>query len=362
MLSVGIIGLPNVGKSSLFNALTRGNAQVSNYPFTTVDSNVGMVAVPDPRLERLQALLKPISTTPCSICFTDIAGLVKGASKGEGLGNQFLGHIRQVDALAHLLRCFDDSQTTHVFASVDPVRDAEVVTTELLLADLEVLTRAIEKRQRDWRTHPREHQAEEERFSRYRTSLEQGIPLRQLPLEPDERDELKQLGMLTSKPVLYVANVADETSGDTSCHLPELAGSDCLAAPVLELSVALESELAQLEQQERTELMADLGLTDSGLERLVQAAFDLLGLITFFTVVKNKLHAWEIPKGTLAPQAAGKVHSDMERGFIRAKVVSFDELDAHGSLTQLHAKGLERTVGKDYEIADGDVVEFLFSG
>ena len=366
MLSIGIVGLPNVGKSSLFNALTAGSANVSNYAFTTIEPNVGMVAVPDARLAELERLLEPEEATPCFVRFIDIAGLVEGASRGEGLGNQFLGEIRGVDAVAHVVRCFEASDVTHVFAEVDPLRDAEIIETELMLADLEVLSRAIDKRRRDWQTHPRDHAAERQRWQRYLETLEAGRPLSVLDLDAEDSAELKSLGLLTGKPLLFVANVSEDDASEdgTSPEADGLrqklteGGSD---AEVVEVSARLEWDLAQLEAEERREFMTDLGLTRTGLERLVDRCFELLGLIRFYTIAHGKLRAWEIARGTRAPEAAGRVHSDMEHGFIRARVASHAELAEHGSFHELHLKGLLRTEGKDYEVADGDVVEFLFS-
>ena len=358
MLSVGIVGLPNVGKSTLYNALTAGGAEASNYPFTTIEPNVGVVPVPDPRLDALERVLQPVKTTPCAIRVIDIAGLVEGASRGEGLGNQFLGEIRQVDAVVHVVRCFGRSDVSHVFADVDPVRDAGIIDTELMLADLEVLERAVTKRSRDWQTHPTEHAAEQRRMTAWRAALERGEPLRSLALDDQDRRDLKTAGLLTGKPVLYVANVE---SDDEAAAVESLRHRDPGSA-VLAVDVELERELAELDPDERAEFMTELGLETSGRNRLIRAAFELLGLITFYTVVKSKLQAWEVPRGTLAPVAAGKIHSDMEHGFIRAKVVSADKLIAAGDLHEIRAAGHMRTVGKDSAIADGDVVEFLFSG
>lgn len=357
MLSVGLVGLPNVGKSTLFNALTAGGAEVSNYPFTTIDSNVGVVAVPDSRLDALEAALEPIKTTPCAVRFIDIAGLVEGANRGEGLGNQFLGEIRQVDAIAHLVRCFRSSDISHVFETVDPVRDLEVVETELVLADLEVLERAMSKRKKDWQTKPAEHAAERRRMTAWKECLEVGNALRSLALDDSDRSDLKAAGLLTGKPQLLVANA---TTGDR--ELADALGRSSPGATLVALDAELELELQELDPEEREEFMRELEMEASGRDRLTRAAFELLGLVSFYTVVKNKLQAWEIPRGTPAHAAAGKIHSDMEAGFIRAKVVSADELVEVGSLPEIRNLGHMRTVGRDHEIEDGDVVEFLFSG
>jgi GTP-binding protein YchF len=356
MLSVGIVGLPNVGKSTLYNALSAGGAEVSNYPFTTISCNIGMVPVPDPRLQALERVLQPEKTTPCAIRFIDIAGLVEGASRGEGLGNQFLGEIRQVDAIVHVIRSFAKSDVSHVFSDVDPVRDAEIIDTELMLADLEVLERAITKRAKDWQTHPAEHVAEKRRMTTWRESLERGEQLRSLDLDDRDLRNLKSAGLLTGKPVLYVANVASNREAEEVEGLRQREPD----APLLAIDAELEFELSELEPGERAEFMTELGVEEASLDRLVRAAFDLLGLISFYTVVKNKLQAWEIPKGTPASVAAGKIHSDMEKGFIRAKVVSSDQLVEAGDLHAIQSTGHMRTVGRDHEIADGDVVEFLF--
>ncbi len=364
MLAVGLVGLPNVGKSTLFNALTAGQAGVSNYPFTTIDSNVGVVPVPDPRLERLAELVEPEEKTPCFIEFIDIAGLVEGASRGEGLGNRFLDAIRQVDAIGHVVRCFEDAEVAHVFGSVDPARDVAVIETELLLADLELLERALAKREKQWSTRPREHAAERERWQRYRETLEAGRALRALDLSPEECTELRELGLLTGRPVIYVANVGEgslEGAGGEPVLVEALRESPEVAAgAVLAVSAQLEAELTELDEAERREMMGELGLAESGLERLVATAFETLGLIRFYTLVSDKLRAWEVPAGTPAPRAAGKIHSDMEEGFIRARVARYEDLLEHGRLQELQRRGLVRTEGRDYAVRDGDVIEFLF--
>jgi len=361
MLSVGIVGLPNVGKSTLFNALTAGHAEVSNYPFTTIECNLGVVPVPDERLKRLEAVIHPQKTTPCGIRFADIAGLVRGASQGEGLGNQFLGEIRGVDAVAHVLRGFEDADVAHVLGDVDPIRDADIVETELLLADLEVLERAMAGRDTDWRTRPREHGDERRRYETYHEKLQAGVPLRTLDLDPAEAAELKRIAMLTGKPLLYVLNTADEELGDHEQGWLDVLRERRPQTAAVAIASKLEWELGELEPDERQEFMAELGMETTGLDRLVREAFSLLGLVSFFTIAKSKLQAWEVPAGTPAAAAAGKVHTDMERGFIRAQVAKADDLCTHGSWSALQHAGLVRTVGKDHEVTDGDVIEFLFN-
>ncbi len=366
MLAVGIVGLPNVGKSSLFNALSAGQAEVSNYPFTTIDSNLGVVAVPDPRLEELRNVVGPDEWHPAHIEFIDIAGLVQGASRGEGLGNQFLGAIRRVDAIAHVVRCFGGAEVSHVFAEVDPVRDAEIVETELLLADLEVLRKTLEKRRKEWQTNPKAFRGDRERLEHYLELLEAGIPLRSLRPDRETLREMKGLGLLTGKPLLYVANVAEQDLGvegltavEALRQLEPWPGAD-EESIVVPASAKIEWELTQLEPDERQLFMEELGLPTAGLDRVIAASFRLLGLIRFYTLANRKLQAWEMPSGTHAATAAGQIHTDMERGFIRAHVATFEQLREHGSFQQLHHLGLLRTEGKDYAVEDGDVVEFFF--
>lgn len=368
MLAVGIVGLPNVGKSSLFNALSAGQAEVSNYPFTTIDSNLGVVSVPDPRLEELERVIEPKQCHPAHFEFIDIAGLVKGASRGEGLGNQFLGAIRQVDAIAHVVRCFGGTEVAHVFTDIDAVRDAEIVETELLLADLEILRQNLEKRRKEWQTNAKAYKGDKERLQHYLDLLLKGIPLRTVKPDREALQEMKALGLLTGKPILYVANVGEQELGGEG--LPGVEALEQLGpwpgatekAIVVPVSAKIEWELMQLEPDERLLFMEELGLEATGLDRVIEASFHLLGLIRFYTLANQKLQAWEIPSGTHAPQAAGQIHTDMERGFIRAHVATFEQVREHGSFQQLHHLGLLRTEGKDYAIQDGDVVEFFFSG
>jgi len=368
MLAVGIVGLPNVGKSSLFNALSAGQAEVSNYPFTTIDSNLGVVSVPDSRLEELRQVVEPDECHPAHIEFIDIAGLVKGASSGEGLGNKFLGAIRQVDAIAHVVRCFPGTDVAHVFTDVDAVRDAEIVETELLLADLEILRKNLEKRRKEWQTNIKAFKGDKERLEHYLELLKEGVPLRSVRPDREALQEMKALGLLTGKPALFVANVGEDELSDKVVPgvdaLKQLgpwpaAGEPAIVVPV---SAKIEWELMQLDPDERHLFMEELGIEATGLDRVIEASFRLLGLLRFYTLANRKLQAWEVPSGTHAPQAAGQIHSDMERGFIRAHVATFEQVREHGSFQELHHLGLLRTEGKDYAIQDGDVVEFFFSG
>ena len=359
-LFIGIIGLPNVGKSTLFNALTAGSAEASNYPFCTVEPNVGVVEVPDERLRQLNEILQPASCTPTSIRFLDIAGLVKGASQGEGLGNQFLGNVREADALVHVLRCFADPEIAHVDGAVDPLRDVETIDTELILADLETAEGSLPRLDKVVRTDPRSPQRLElEVIEKVRDNLQEGKPVRQLGLSTEEREAVRGYSFLTQKPVLFVANVAEEEVGTGGNSLPELAtflGTD----RVLPIAAQIEAEIGQLPADQRQEFLADLGLAQTGIDRLILAGYQLLELITFYTIANEKLQAWQLPRNTLAPAAAGHIHSDMEEGFIRAEVARFADLTAYGSLGKLRETGKLHTEGRDYPIEDGDVVNFLF--
>jgi GTP-binding protein YchF len=359
-LFIGIIGLPNVGKSTLFNALTAGQAEASNYPFCTVEPNVGVVEVPDERLQRLNELLRPASCTPTTIRFVDIAGLVKGASQGEGLGNQFLEQVRQADALVHVVRCFADAQIAHVEGAIDPGRDVEIVETELLLADLERLERVVPHLDKVVRSEPRSaRRGELEALGKALEGLQRGQAVRHQGLTAAEREAVKGHQLLTAKPVLYVANVAEEEAA-TKGRLAQALEGKVGAENLLVLAAQIEAEIAQLPAGERGSFLAALGLEQTGIHRLVLAGYRLLELITFYTLANDKLQAWQLPRGTLAPQAAGRIHSDMEKGFIRAELASCQDLLAGGNLARLRQQGRLRIEGKEYAIQDGDVVTFLF--
>ncbi|MBQ3434222.1 MAG: redox-regulated ATPase YchF [Selenomonadaceae bacterium] len=361
-LEVGIVGLPNVGKSTLFNAITKAGAEAANYPFCTIEPNVGVVAVPDSRLEVLTKLYNSKKTTPASVRFVDIAGLVKGASKGEGLGNKFLEHIRQVDAIAHVVRCFVDENITHVADTIDPLRDIDTIQTELCLADLDIVDKRLAKVSKLMKSGSKEAKLEAEVLERVKNSLDEAKPARSLNLTEDELALIRDVNLLTLKPTLYIANVAEDDLTADNAYVKEvrkLAAKE--GAQVVVICAKVESEIAELDADEAKEFLADLGLEASGLDRLIHAAFNLLGLMTFLTAGADECRAWTIVKGTPAVKAAGKIHSDIERGFIRAEIVNYDDLINLGSVTAARDEGLVRLEGKDYIMQDGDVTYFRFN-
>jgi len=361
-LSVGIIGLPNVGKSTLFNALTSAGAEASNYPFCTIDRNVGVAAVSDPRLCELERLLEPEECLGAAVNLVDVAGLVRGAHKGEGLGNRFLGHVRETDALLHVVRCFSDENVAHTGGDVDPAADAGLIDLELTLADLEQVERALGELAKKARTEPKKFAKQAALLEKVRDHLAGDRPLRTLELGPREGPALKGYGFLTIKPVLYCANVDEEQlagdGGGPLRRLAEAVGEEL----VLPVSARVEAELLDLPGEERGEYRQALGITGDSLSRVAGACTRLLDLITFYTTSNHKLRAWHVPAGTAAPAAAGRIHGDMEEGFIRAEVVDSAELLAEGSMARLQELGRVRSEGRDYEVEDGDVIHFLFRG
>ncbi|MGM0471842.1 MAG: redox-regulated ATPase YchF [Bacillota bacterium] len=362
-MKCGIVGLPNVGKSTLFNAITEAGAGAENYPFCTIDPNVGIVKVPDQRLDTLSEVIDPQETIPTAIEFVDIAGLVKGASEGEGLGNKFLSHIREVDAIAHVVRCFDDEDVTHVEGDIDPLRDIETINTELILADLETIESKMEKTERMLKSGDKKYQEEMEVLKKVNQALEDGLPARSVDLTDQEREVIRDCHLLTIKPTLYVANVSeDEIGAEDNQYVKQVrehAASE--EAEVITVSAEVEAEIAELSTDEEELFLSELGIKESGLDKFIRAGYELLGLITFFTAGEKEVRAWTVQQGASAPEAAGKIHTDMEQGFIRAEVISYEELVEVGSFAQARDEGLLRVEGKDYIMKDGDVCYFRFN-
>ena len=357
----GIVGLPNVGKSTLFNALTQAGIDAENFPFCTIDPNTGVVPVPDPRLNELASLVKPEKLIPASMEFVDIAGLVAGASEGEGLGNQFLAHIRETDAIAHVVRCFEDENIVHVSGSVSPADDIEIINTELALADLDSLSRISERLKRVANSGDKESISTLEVLSKLEASLESGEAIRNLELSDEEEAEIKSFHFLTNKPVLYVANVAEDGFNDNRMveQVQKIANEE--GAEVVTVSNQIEAELAELNDLERSEFLENLGLEEAGLDRVIRAGYKLLGLQQYFTAGPKEVRAWTIPVGATAPDAAGIIHTDFKKGFIRAEVISYEDFVVHGGEQRAKEAGKWRLEGKQYLVEDGDVVHFRFN-
>ena len=362
-MKIGIVGLPNVGKSTMFNAITNAGAECANYPFCTIEPNIGVVAVPDERLDVLTKMYNPQKTTHAIVEFVDIAGLVKGASKGEGLGNKFLSYIREVDAICHVVRCFEDSNIVHVDGNIDPLRDIETINLELIFADLETIEKRIEKAKKMVKAD-KKYEKEVELFERIKAKLEEGYSARTMDFTDEEIDIVNSSMLLTMKPILYVANISEEQlpNADNDENVNKVRKyAENENAEVIPLCVKIEEELTVLEGEDKKEMLHELGLEESGLDKVIKASYDLLGLMSFLTAGEPEVRAWTIKKGTKAPVAAGKIHSDIERGFIKAEIVSYNDLIREGSMQAAKEKGLVRSEGKDYIMQDGDIVLFKFN-
>ncbi len=362
-MKLGIVGLPNVGKSTLFNSITKAGAECANYPFCTIEPNIGMVSVPDERLEKLASMYNPQKVTPAVIEFVDIAGLVKGASQGEGLGNKFLSHIREVDAICEVVRCFEDANVVHVDGSVNPVRDIETINLELIFADIETVNKRLEKAKKNLKAD-KKFQEEIDVLEKVKENLESGISIRSVDFKEEEKMLIKDMFLLTSKPILYIANVDENDLENPDNNIfvkqvKEYANNE--HSEVIPLCIKIEEELSGLEKEDKKEMLEALGIEESGLDKVIKKSYDLLGLMSFLTAGEPEVRAWTIKKGTKAPEAAGKIHSDIQRGFIRAEVVSYDDLIREGSMLSAKEKGLVRSEGKEYIMQDGDIVLFKFN-
>ncbi len=362
-MKLGIVGLPNVGKSTLFNAITKAGAEAANYPFCTIEPNVGVVAVPDERVTTLSNVYHSKKTIYTTIEFCDIAGLVKGASKGEGLGNKFLGHIREVDAIVHVVRCFDDGNVVHVDGRIDPISDIETINTELIISDMEVLDRRIQKTMKQLKAD-KSAQAELDLLNRINDFIADGKPARTMDLDDEEKDFVKSLDLLSYKPVIYAANISeDDIAGEANDYVKkvqEYAASE--GSELVVICAKIEAELSELDDEEKAMFLEELGLSESGLDKLIKSSYSLLDLISFITTGEDETRAWTIKRGTLAPKAAGRIHTDFEKGFIRAETIAYDKLmECDGKLSAAKEKGWLRSEGKDYEVKDGDICHFLFN-